>query len=112
MFKFLSGSTHQYHSSRTRANRGDRARAWASAKASERTSVVGYEVERGKEGSKGVGCGLGASGYYQEVSGRDRRGTCMDDPLVYVKNALHFLVEATSGGGRRRGGGGEMVKLV
>ena len=28
----------------------------------------------------------------------------MDDPLVYLKNALHFLVEATSEGAGRTGG--------
>ena len=54
----------------------------------------------------------GQVGYCQEVAGRDGGGRFMDDILVYVQNALHFLVEATSEGGGRRGDGGEKVKLV
>ena len=47
-------------------------------------------------------------GSYQELAGRDRRSRYMDDLLVYVQNALHFLVEATSEGE----GGGQKVKMM
>ena len=46
-------------------------------------------------------------GSYQDLSGRDRRSRYMDDLLVYVQNALHFLVEATSEGRGRRGKEGD-----
>ena len=46
-------------------------------------------------------------GSYQELAGRDRRSRYMDDLLVYVQNALHFLVEATSEGRGRKGREGD-----